>query len=296
MQAGALYIGTGKEFLKQAITSAKSLQDVSDLPIGVVTSHELEDIAKSHDCFNDVIVLDSAEDCLQDKVKGMEYSPYDETIYLDTDTIILEDPSPALELMEKFDLAASHAPERRSVTIETVPEAYPEYNTGVLVFKHTPEVETMFQRWATLHQDQIDNGRPEETVLFPNCDILEDLVFGREHGQPPFRQAVYESNLNVTTLPREYNFRGSVAYAQEPVKVLHMGHSKRRFELANVINSSRSPRAYVSGRQSIYYGNGDVQPLDFARLEYLAKKLGLVDILDTVGAKSVVKSILFKSR
>jgi hypothetical protein len=296
MKDGALYIATGESYVEQAITSGKTLQERADLPISIVTGCGSADRASSSDVFDGVIVLESEENGLRDKIRGMRRTPYQRTIFIDADTIVTEDPSPAFELLNKFDLAASHAPKRRSVTIESVPNAFPEYNTGVLVFNQSSEIDEMFNRWETIHQNQVENGRPDEMVLTPGCTTMEEIALGRGHDQPPFRQAVYESNIQVATLPREYNFRGRAAYAYESVKILHMGHSRRAVELANVINSNIGDRTYISGRKSILHGDGDVERLKFSRLEYFAKKLGLVGILDRVGAKSVVKSVVFKKR
>lgn len=97
-----------------------------------------------------------------------------------------------------FDIAASFNPNRDLDTRDLgVPESFPEYNTGVLVYD-TAAVADIFETWANRYQNE------------------------HEHDQPSFRRVVYDSDVRIATLTREYNCMircpGKVV---KPVKLFH---------------------------------------------------------------------------
>lgn len=152
---------------------------------------------------------------LLDKARMYGMSPFDETLYLDLDTVVLADLTFGFEKAAEHGLACSicEAPWARrfmgSIWGDVV-----EYNTGVLFFRKGPAVQRVFDRWAD---------------LAPAMDSSLDFV--DEHGvhcrmplndQASFAMAVHETRFNPFVLPLNWNFRAQFVKAWfGPLKVWH---------------------------------------------------------------------------
>jgi len=121
------------------------------------------------------------------KIAAMLESPFDRTLFLDSDTWLCEPIPELFELLGRFDLLAAHAPVRMSMEQSGIPASFPEYNAGVICFNRTDRVIAMLERWLELF------------------DRHGDLCSGKD--QPWLRQALYESKVAIGTLPPEYNLR-----------------------------------------------------------------------------------------
>ena len=194
MHSGVLYVAVGNEFLEEATLSARSLREhMPDIPIAVVHDGETLDPV-----FDTGIKLNDPEYGFRDKIRGIRLSPFERTVYLDTDVYVDSEFNELFTLLDNFDLAASFNPNRDLDTRDLdVPESFPEYNTGVLVYD-TTAVADLFERWANRYQDE------------------------HAHDQPSFRAVVYDSDVRMATLTREYNclirYPGKVV---KPVKLFH---------------------------------------------------------------------------
>lgn len=199
MSAGVLYVATG-EFLEEAKLSARQLRNhMADIPIAVVTDRSTD--AKY---FDTVLECPDPEHHFGgEKVANIRRSPYDKTLYLDSDTYVTEDISEIFDLLNHYEIALAHAPERVNTPVEGIPECFPEFNTGVFAFVDTPAVQTVLERWQEIYDQNRD------TFL---------------HDGPAFRKAVYASEASVATLPSEYNCRWPFSgYVGDDVKIFH-GH------------------------------------------------------------------------
>jgi len=117
----------------------------------------------------------------------MRLSPWQHTLFLDTDTYVTTDLGHLFEMLEDgFDLLAHQLFEGHNYGLEGVPDAFPEFNTGVIGFRNTPDVQRFFEDWNTWY------GRYVPSIT---CD------------QRSFRKAVYLSGLRHSVLTPEYNFR-----------------------------------------------------------------------------------------
>lgn len=244
MNEGLFYIATANQYLAEAKVSAISARQHNDVNIAVLTSKELEDEALSTDLFDEVVTIDSNNLCddIRDKIRNIGRSPYDKTIYVDNDTYVLGDISPVFDLLDRFEITAAHAPVRPLVTLEAVPDAFPELNTGVIGFRLNQRVQDFFKEWQNSHDKQIQNGRPNGTITLKGVEKLENTTtIGKMHGQPPFREALYLSDLQFSALPKEYNYR-ELGWAYGQVKILHIGHGQSGKMLKEVINDTYNGR------------------------------------------------------
>ncbi|GAB3691582.1 hypothetical protein GCM10028857_29120 [Salinarchaeum chitinilyticum] len=300
MDKGILYIGTNKGYLEQAAVSARSARKVSHIPIAVITNSSLRTTAESMDCFDSVVTVPDCKlhDDVRDKVHHMGKSPFDRTLYLDGDTSVLKDISQMFEMLDRVDLAGSQAPIRPVVELETVPHSFTELNTGVLLFDSSPEVEEVFSDWRENLREQIEHGRPDAEVSIGG-DSLDDIPFGRYHGQPPFREAIYMNDIHVGILPPEYNFRG-LERVFGPVYILHNVADTDRDKLRRKVNENEGGRVYIRERGTMYYDSGRSISINnniTNRLYWLvADSDRLRNIVEKTGLKKPLKSLLAFSR
>lgn len=198
MTAGVIYIAMGDEFVGEARCSARSLHDaMGDVSASIITD-ERRDLPE----FEEEIIADNPHYGFRDKVEYMDESPYEKTLYLDTDIYVQEDVGDLFHLLEEFDIAAAHNGAggkdcRETHPISELPDSFPEYNTGVLVF-NTDKMAEFAPRW----RDEYKDYHPGD--------------------QPSFRLALYYSDLRLATVPPEYNclFR-EPGYVIGPVKIFH---------------------------------------------------------------------------
>jgi len=179
---GVVYVATGPSFAAEAAESRASLRRSNpDLPAALFT-----DIDSPAGDWQRVIRVDAPSHSLRDKLQ-MRFSPWDLTLFLDTDTFVAMDISHLFDLLaDGFDLIGHQLYEGHDYLLEGVPAAFPEFNTGVLGFRQAPAVQRFFDEWAK----QYDRFLPVNA-----------------NDQQSFRQALYHSGLRHSVIPPEYNFR-----------------------------------------------------------------------------------------
>ncbi|MEO1133723.1 MAG: hypothetical protein AAFX40_13565 [Cyanobacteria bacterium J06639_1] len=229
MSAGIIYIASGSKYVKEACQSAASVkQHMPDVPITLFADEAM-------DCphIEEAIVLDAEQ--MQAggkilKVVCMEKSPYDRTLFLDTDTYVCADISDLFHLLDRYDLAATQAPIAMHGSIAGVPDCFPELNTGLIAYRKSPAVTELLQKWVEFYR------RNRAATTHRYCP-----------DQPPFREALYGSDVRVAVLHGEYNCRFIYPVrVQGAVKVLHGRHP----DLAAVeaeINQSDRLRVFLPG-------------------------------------------------
>ena len=214
MSQGIIYIATGDKYLEEAMHSAASVKEVMPtIPIALFTDKKIEE----NDLFEDVICIEDPTFSYLDKIEWVRHSPFDETIFLDTDTFVCADLSDVFQLLEKDDLLICHDTWRSSLDIEGIPAAFPELNTGVIAFRKTDSTDTLFKEWKK---------------AFEKYDKPTD--------QPAFRYALFNSSIRFGILPNEYNFRtwgGNAVGGNSFVMVLH-GRANSPKQLGEQINAN----------------------------------------------------------
>jgi len=129
----------------------------------------------------------------QDRVEQLlEHSIFDLCVHLDSDTIIIEDPSFGFEMAEKHGIALSIAPASFASRWHEMPEEYPtdliQYNCGVIFYDSKSEIiRRLFLKWKE--------------------NIERPLSRMQCQDQPAFAAAIYELGINPCILPKNWNFR-----------------------------------------------------------------------------------------
>jgi hypothetical protein len=231
MSRGVLYLASGRKYIEDAVSSAKSLKRYNPhIPVILYTD---EDICL--DIFDRIIPLDSPINEMGDSILSGKHLPFNKNLYIDVDTHICGDISGIFELLNKYELAV--APNASGLQWNSdiyddnnisLPHTFPEFNTGVIGYTDCNSVVQFFDDWKTQYNVQ-------------NQDMVNYKT-----NQPSFRTALFNSDINYTTLLPEYNFQiNRHAYARSNVKILHNtgGSGVDIEDYARRINSQEGPRA-----------------------------------------------------
>jgi hypothetical protein len=241
--SGILYFAIGEKFRDEALRSAHSAKRwMPDIPIALVSDRPLE--ARAFDCF---IAWNESTFPFLGKVQSMQLSPFERTVFIDTDTLITDAFGELFDLLARFDFAAAQAMVRLSTNrdprqrkyLGSIPECYPEFNTGLIAYRKNDTVSAVLQTWQKLYSEQL-------------ADDVRPLTYD----QLSFRQALYESNARVATLAPEYNYRIEVPnVACGRIKVVH-GRHPRLAEISEKLNESQLFRISAPARhrgKGVYY-------------------------------------------
>lgn len=250
MKAGYFYIAygeKGKIFIKEAIVSAKSLkaQD-SGAHITLLTDREVpwenpfdgimikEDLIPKH-TFMKTGKLDGRCDGWGEGKMWMDLSPYDRTLFVDTDTYFYDKVSGIFEILDWYDMAmvpvVSDGPPKHPDAERQIEGLIP-WNTGIILYLKNELTNQVFKRWREIYREQREHQR-------------------RRNDQPYFQLAVNECpSLKVHPLPRIYNARvhGPINLFGK-VKIAHGrtgGYGKVDFkEIEGQINKDVGCRAWI---------------------------------------------------
>ncbi len=199
---GIIYFVVGWHYLKHAINSLNSLRRFHpDMPATLFCN---DDVGSTP--FNQVMRYESINDQYPhnelhlDRVRCLARSPYDINLHLDADTYVDDSLDDMFRLMEQFDLAIHQGIARRGAFLEDVPLAFPTLNSGVILWRWTPETRALFGDWGD-RQERWIAERPDETI-----------GHGAHACQPSLRRALYYSGARFTTIGENYltqaNFGG----------------------------------------------------------------------------------------
>ena len=247
MTRGLLYIATGEPFVREAVISAKRAKNVmNDYPIAIITDIDLDaNVNIDKHVFDHIIEINNAEQNSGDQIKYMDKSPFDRTIFLDTDIYIHSDISDLFDVLDQFDIAASLSPTGKNQRVDPdLPDAYPEYNTGVVVFQNNKKIGRFLSKWEETYR------RDKTQQNWPN--------------QPSFRETVFHSDLRIATIPPEYHLLiRQPGYVKGEVKAAHgrlleVGHlsggGRKNLDVPSAVeklNQSEHGRVYTLGLRNI---------------------------------------------
>ena len=226
-EKGFVYVVNTEGYLSEALTSYASLKQAMPAAKVAIITHP--DLFLSIDEIMWVPLASSYDGPIV-KIE-MARSPFLRTIYLDSDTLILGDLDPLFDLMEAFDLALAHEPTRGWDYETSAPGPFVELNTGVVVFRKSPQMEAFFADWKNRY------------YLMRDRKSLKN----RRDDQPSFRETLwFHRNLRHATLTTEFHLiTGKGASTAWHVKLLHGRDDLPR--IASIINRDLGPRTYNPG-------------------------------------------------
>jgi hypothetical protein len=235
---GIIYIVVGKRYLQRAEISAYSLKKIMpDLPITLFSSNKA-----SSPYFDNVILINEEIENSSFRSPKIPYflrSPYDYTLFLDADTYICSEFYELFNLLNYFDIAVAHDTFRLHTMndaalgdiIRQIPESYPMFNTGVILFRNSTSIKSLFEKWLLTFED--------------NCDLIRNSGGNYFGDQTAFREAIYSSDVRIATLAPEYNCRfNHPVFLNSKVKILH-GVNRNMIAVEHEMNSKDGNRVFL---------------------------------------------------
>lgn len=228
MMRGIYYIASGNRYRNEAITAIKRTKEIMpNIPIALCT-----DVYDS--AFNDIdhlIIMQNSRYCFLDKVSNYFNSPFDQTIFLDTDTYVVDSIESLFTLLNRFDIAAPHAPIDDYEFVE-MNDCFTEINSGVIAYNKNIRTSDMFNLYEQHYLKSLTYCREKYNDIPPD--------------QPSFRYAVYNSQVNFCFLSHQYNcmidfpcfLSGAVHILHGHYNIVEMGFKER------IINASTENRLY----------------------------------------------------
>jgi hypothetical protein len=267
MQKGVIYIATGERHCAEALVSAKSLRmHMPHLAITLYTDQAMAGADVDH-------IAAFAGDGYLSRIPTLEASPYEHTLFLDSDTYVCGDLTGLFALLDEFDIALAHSPTRALYEVEGVPDSFPEFNAGVILYRRSAEVKAALRDWANQFarfQEQRDRG--EICWLQPEGKRIYT------HDQGALRAALYRSRLRIATLPPEYNCRFTQpGFVDGPVKILH-GRGLDLAEVAEAFNGSTARRGYEerAGRLKVRrYPEASTHAYSLENIRFTVRRRGI---------------------
>jgi len=237
-EQGIIYIATGEAFVEEARISAESAKEVMPgVPVTLFTDVD----ADADEVFDEVQDIKSPRHDFGDQVQEIDRTPYERTIFLDSDIYLDASIADLFDVLDEFDIAVAHNQRNYSServdfeAVKAIPNCFPEYNSGVVAFEQNATVTDFFDSWRDTYAEVVDRGQI--------------------HNQAAFRLALYRSDVRIATIPSAYNcvFRRP-GCVNGKVKAFHgrlieidtpgAGKSARLTQAVEELNSRTELRAY----------------------------------------------------
>ena len=129
---------------------------------------------------------------------------FDRLMYLDSDVNVIAPIPELFDMLPRFDVVGVMGSRRITGAVHgDLPQAFPEFEIGVTLFRTNERVKRLFEKWLELHKSHPD--------IYGNND------------QRSFREALWLcEDLKIGTVPCEYGLRWPFGvFMSLPVKVLH---------------------------------------------------------------------------
>lgn len=193
-------------WVEEAEFSARTVKSLMpDMSITLVTDADTDTPV-----FDLIIQTEHYDDPWLYKIDMLAQSPYEETLFLDTDTYACKPFEEIFDLLRRYDVAASIIP-LDGQTHPDLPDYFYAYNTGVILFRQTPQTEQLFADWYDLYLRYVEQEKRLDYPILTASD------------QPSFNKAILEADATIFTLPNIYNCRGlNINMVWSPVKILHL--------------------------------------------------------------------------
>ncbi len=164
---GVIYVvQDSDECLRECIFSAKSLKKFHpDWSITLFTNLKIEN---PNSYFDSVVESPIGLHPFKSKIFNIAASPYERTLFLDTDTQILQPIDELFDALKSNDLALAHEPYKDNFELCKNANDFANvnaFNTGVIAFYYKSNVYAFFKEWYTSIESQ-----PDASLNYFNSD------------------------------------------------------------------------------------------------------------------------------
>lgn len=189
-EKGYLYTAFGENFYKECINSVKILKRKTDLPIHLITDQK-HICSEEKSLFFSISYMPNLH--VRSKVDYISLSPFDKTIYLDTDIIVVKQIDELFSLLDNYDILATLDTARKRENISKaieeyrkIPYSFGEVNSGLLCFNRLAK-EKILKYWPRFFYKYIKESGGWD--------------------QPSLRILLWKFKASLYILPPEYNIR-----------------------------------------------------------------------------------------
>jgi hypothetical protein len=191
---GILYIAFGDSFTREGVMSYLSLRrHMPNINVCFMTDRtDLLELHKNED--SNLIVEKIQPRHIRSKVDFVSKTPFDKTLYLDSDTFVVRDLSDVFESLDRFDVALTHdfARKRKKYAdiipeYDQIPYSFSEVNGGVFAYAKNERTEKFLNLWNHYFYK----------------------YFNQTNGwdQVSLRISLWQSDVKLFHLPVEFNIR-----------------------------------------------------------------------------------------
>lgn len=186
-----MFTATGAPYVRGAIRSARSIARHSpELPCFLYHDADSRGLIEREapGVFHGHAEVENPH--RRSKLDYMARSPFARTLFLDSDTEVCGPLDDLFLLLDRFDIAATHAPLRyRAATMakwrDDIPSCFPQFNTGIVLYNlERSGVKALMEDWR---------------IAYHEAGFARDQV--------TFRELLWRSDLRIAVLPPEYNVR-----------------------------------------------------------------------------------------
>lgn len=247
-EEGYIYVVDGLRWVREVNYAASRLRTLTDYPIAIVCSEEYPEITELSNSLKNLIIiivpkLQGSDFC--SKVIGMQHTPFEKSLFMDSDTFVMYNIDNVFELLNNYDLALTQEPSEHTSLFpieDKLKNIFIEYNTGVVLYNNSEKVMDLFRDWE---------------------QIILTKKYGKDYfDMPQFRNVILNSQhkLNIYTLPENFNMHGLRSYKIlfGQVAIIHerfgtywnsysekMLNNKKMLKIATRINSVNSKRIFI---------------------------------------------------
>jgi len=234
MHNGIIYIATGKRHTQEALRSATTAkQHMPDIPITLMS-----DCPVDHPAVDNHIAISDPHFSFYDKVNNIRHTPYQRTLFLDTDTYICAPVYELFTLLERFDIGLVHDGGFIPIPTPQVPESFPQFNSGVICFRNTDQMQAILAQWEQRFK--------AATQQYANTDRRAK---GHLVDEATLRESLFLSSLSIAPLTSQYNCRFvDGGFVAGPIKILHRRSAHDYETVAHVLNRYQGQRVYIGDR------------------------------------------------
>ena len=209
-EIGIVYHATGSRHIELAVRSAESAK--RHMPEVSITL--FSDEPPDSNCISNHIEVEPTPTTKTHRISRIEClsnTPYEKTLYLDSDTYICDDIRKEFEILDRFDIVGRVIPYRERLEslpdfdnfAPEAPRKFPWYNAGVLFYRKNENTEKIFEDWNDIY-------------LKYTCEEYAGDQLG-------LRESLYKNKMvDIGSLPPEYNLFPAVAgSAWNKIKITH---------------------------------------------------------------------------
>jgi hypothetical protein len=196
---GVLYVVDGLRYANEVKLAVLRLRQISNINICIISN----ELYSEFDIFNNVnnleikILQSLQETKFASKVIGLLNSPFERTLFMDTDTFVVNKIDFIFELLNLYDCCFTLEPSISTTQFELLDDyvnSIGEFNSGVVLFNNSEIVMDFFRFWM---------------------EILNNKKYSQDYfDMPQLRNAYINCNLKprIGIMPDNFNLHGLKSY------------------------------------------------------------------------------------